>query len=1193
MENNRDIKLFGAKEHNLKNIDIVIPINKITCVVGKSGSGKSSLVEGIIAKESQRLEKIVSGNASEYDRFVRPDFNQIINLPNSISVNQSLIMRTESSNVATYSGLNKILRALFVSKGQIVCSCNECVDSTVSKNMITSLLEKLLDNDSIYEFHYLLNKNNQININQLKKFSENHSIDEFLVDNQKRIFHLTDLLKISPLKKITIKAIIGSANRDNVSELRLHNYDIKNLQVVKNNIKIIDFKYDTFCYQCYSKYQSKSISLFTRKLLSSHSGCCLSCNGKGLIKKINYNKLISRNKNITDNTFINIENNGKAYKYINLQNKNLLAFYKKNISSHDVTFDGLNEEEQHKILSFLDKILTDYNEHEKLQSLFINIPCKDCRGTGFNNNALSVLYKGKNISDMLRMTISEASSFFSEIDLNRILISLTKLSLGHISLDRSTSTLSGGELQRLKLLEIILERNEPLLLIIDEPSLGLHHKDIERLFSLFRDLTSSRNTLLIVDHNPWIISHSDKVITLGPKSGKQGGFLISNDVFNKNKNQIGIRKKSYDFSDKLSFNNININNIKNQSVIIPLFQMTSLVGISGSGKSTLAEYIANNSSLYFEKIIHLNQFPIGKNKRSTIATYLDISDLIRKIFSQTKNAKSLGLTKSDFTGNSPIGACKICSGLGDINGIECYGCNGKKLNPFILSIDIDGFNINDILQFSIDDLIVMVPSLYGHKKLYNIFTILTQLGLGHLNLGREIPFISGGEAQRVKLAKYLSTYHTEITNKKSHNLLILDEPSQGLNISDSRVVAKLLKKLLTYNNSILIIEHNDILIKESDYIIEIGPYAGKLGGEIIFSGTPYDYFNKINKFKNQVFEQDKLLENNNLYPSALTNNNIDTSYFTELNKNYNNYCLKSNEDDILFFSNKEELIHHYLSHYKSSSIYFNPFASLFINSPLISKVEISSIILNLKKFQLNRVYINCEQYHLDSASKIINNTNCWNTFVEVDDINQAFELGSGWVVIYDLKGYKHLSVPLLSLNEKIFFRPVTSSKHINLFYNQCQYCSGTGMVTISDEIIQNSNLTIFDANFYTNHISNIFKSKLSRKLDLIMSTFSNQGLFNFNKPFIEFTDQEIIMFDQGLANHKFIKRNGRINAKSDTISWSGMTSFIMDNLKYFSEKDKNKFITSLMKKKCQVCAGNKYNRQLNYYYSKNQKEKNC
>lgn len=1180
-----DIVIFGASENNLKGIDVRIPLNKITCITGKSGSGKSSLAHQILARESLRLQRISSGTASEYDKYVRPSFQQIKNLPNAIAVKQASAVRTDTSSVATYSGLNDYLRKLFVNEGQIKCNCGNLVDNTVSSANITSILDKLLDSSGIYQFLLLISKNKPIDIGMFKAFSKDFGVNSFLVDGKDTLLDIKGLSRLSKQKKFTVKAHIGEGDKSILLDLNLANFPIDCLQVYHRDECLIDFRHETYCHHCYSSFQSKSYSLFTRKQLSKLSGACLSCQGKGTIKNINYKKLINTKKNITDIGFIHLPNNGKYYKYISLQNSHIATFCKENHIPTDIAFSQIKNTEQEAVLIFLKSRLDRYIDHDKLKPFVIDKPCIECNESGFNSKARSVFFLNKTIADIYNITVDTALELFAETELHSILDALNKLALGHLMLGRATSTLSGGELQRLKLVEIIIHKKEPLLLIIDEPSVGLHKNDLFGLFSVFRRIASQGNTLLIVDHNPWIIEQSDNLISIGPGAGEKGGSLVKLDKEQPNTKLYYKKAANPQPISKILFADINYHNIHRLSFELPLHQLVCLVGVSGSGKSSLAHYISQNSPNDFDEIILLNQFSIGKNRRSTIATYLGISDSLRTIYALAEQSIFLGLDKSDFSSNSKVGACKVCTGLGELQKMPCYGCNGQKLNPFILSITIDDKNINESLHVPIEELEETIPSLFIDKKLNSTLKILIDIGLGHLTLGREIPSISGGEAQRVKLAKYLVQNNNTITNPEMHNLLILDEPSQGLDTSDSLVILKLLYKLVEQNNTVLIIEHNETLIHQSDYIIELGPKSGNLGGNITFYGSSEEYIHYCHnqESKNNTAIPTYVPRVNKLYPSAINNNKVNNTYFEYLDNIYSHYRAPHETPGIIHFKNKNEAHNHYKDNFQPASLYFNPFSFLFVNSPYISSNEIEATLLRLKKFMFKDVFISGEKVSISRAIQLIDNYNSWSVMVRAKNFNQAFELGAGWVITEKNNGYWHLSVPMLSIQNKIFSNKNISKNSFNLFFNKCPFCSGKGEIDLISNLVADSTLSILNEKFYNSEYASVIKSKLLRKLKIIVATFKNQKLFDFDKPFNNFSEQDLTIYKQGFPSHHFLKQGGRSSAKGDIISWPGMTNFLLDNIKYFSAQKKQLLINSLKSFQCSACDGKKYNHRLNYY----------
>lgn len=1182
IENSTDIRIFGAAENNLKKIDVRIPLNKITCITGKSGSGKSSLVQGIIARESQRLHRIVAGTATDFEKHVRADFLHIENLPDSVFIKQDQAMRTVSSSIATYSGLSDGLRKLFTDFGEIVCNCGKLVDDVVDKDKITGILGQVLT-DQPYHFYSLISTKTPIDINLLKRFRAEYNIDKFVIDDNLKALDINEISKLSKHKKFTVKALIGSATNSSLVELKLSRFPTKTIQVFHAKTCLFNFKRDTFCHHCFSQHRSKSISLFTRAQLSRDSGACVACAGVGATKVIDFSTFINANRSIIDTDFLNLPNNGKAYKYVNLQNSYMLKFSKENSIDTSLIFKKFSKKDQSKILNFLEVKLESYIDHDQLQNHVIERPCLDCHGSGFNHHSLSVQYNKKTIADVLRLSLSEALTFFSGAEFHPILNALNKLSLGHLALDRRTNTLSGGELQRLKLAEVIIQKSEPLLLIIDEPSLGLHYQDLNNLLLLFRELAAQKNTLLLIDHHPWIIANSDHHIEIGPGSGAQGGNLVIPEKLKRKTPKPWIKTSIQDRSKIITFENINFHNIYQERVTFPSHQLVCITGVSGSGKSSLAQYIKKEGSDQFDEVISLSQHSIGKNKRSTIATYLNIADDIRTIYATTKRAKFLGLNKSDFNCSSQLWGSMPNAGLDQINDLPCFDASNCFFNPFTLSVVVDEINISEFLRLPVNEMQKTAPDLFACKKLNKTLLTIIEIGLGHLSLDREIPSISGGEAQRVKLAKYLTQHDSSISNPNKHNLLILDEPCQGLNSSDSIVVLELLRKLVDHQNTLLVIEHNDAIVDQADFIIELGPQAGHLGGKITFAGNAEDFLLKKPDYQIAQHKPVRAGSSTELYPSAVANNRVDHKHFERLEQIFLNYDLAPIESNVVYFVDKQQMRQHYLSKFSQGKLFFNPFNIQFIKSPFVSREQIDKTLFQLEKFNLDNIRVDDTDVSLRQASSLINNTNCWSALVDATDFNQAFELGGGWIVAQSDDAFWHLSVPLLSVQEKIFGPRSVSKDSLNPFYNRCQYCDGHGEVDFSEVYILNSNLSILDVDFYRGDFAQVMKTKLLRKLKLVAGMLNQQGLFDLTKPFKMFDNQDLIIYEQGLPGHKFLKNGGRDTAKGDIIEWHGMTRFFLENIKYFPAQAKQSFVASVIQKKCQACGGTGCNKRLSYY----------
>lgn len=733
---NNNIIIKGARQNNLKNINIEIPRNKIIVITWLSGSGKSSLVFETINSEAQRqLMKTFSTFAqSRLPKFPKADYDLIKNISPVILIDQKRFKGNSRSTVGTITEISSFLRLLFSRGGNKFIGSSSCFSSHSPEGMcnicngsgkITKLNEKVL-------------------IDYDKSLNEGAILfDEFKVN---------------------------SINWKYLKSIELFNFDkpLKNFSKEELNIFL------------YSKWEKKEMNI-----------------GGGIFTNIKYIGLIPKINKL----------------YLN----------------KDIT--SLTPKKQ-----------------EAIKKIITSTPCNYCHGTKLNKEALSVKINNKNIFDISNMQITELYDFVKSInnDIVNLIIeqikqkceNLINLGIGYLTISRKTTTLSGGEAQRVKLSKHLGCSLTEMIYILDEPSIGLHPRDIHLVNDILKKLRDENNTILVVEHDPDIIKIADHIIDLWPKAGNEGGEIVYEGNFENLKKSKSITGKSLNKNIKLkstlrkgnkffSIKNAKTNNLKNISVKIPQNVLTCITGVSGSGKSSL---IYNEFHKKYPEAIIIDQTPIGKSNRSNPATYTGVFDLIREEFSM-KNKINASL----FSFNSQW-ACPHCHGLGFIN-IEmafldsikskCPECNGNRYNKEILQYKYKDYSINDILNLTISD----VFNIFDNPKIKNKLNMLINVGLGYLNLGQSLSTLSWGECQRVKLASEL--------NKKG-NTYILDEPSTGLHINDIEKIIDIINNLVDKNNSVIVIEHDLNIIKNADWIIDIWPEGWDKGGEIIFTGTPKD-----------------------------------------------------------------------------------------------------------------------------------------------------------------------------------------------------------------------------------------------------------------------------------------------------------------------------------------------------------------
>ena len=770
VEQKENIIIKGAKENNLKNIDVSIPINALTCVTGVSGCGKSSLVYDTIYAESQRdfLESM-SGNIYGQKIMNKPQVESFENLRPALNVSQSYYNHNPRSTVGTLSDISHYLRTLY------------------------ALIINYEFNENYSDSYFSSNNPNSC-CNHCKGLGEEYdiSIDLLIPDKSKRLKDGAILYYKGNDKSVEYKLLTKVCNYYGIDIQKrfceLNENEIFNLLYRENNIDFdLSFKTPK------GRYKRKKIS---------HKGVFIE-----LKEKLNEIDIPS--------TFINIS------KYL------------------------------------------------------IKKPCSVCDGTKLIHNVLSKKICNKNIAEVENMQLSnvmvwtndvqsnyESTNIFSQVkqllsQIEKRINRLIELKLEYISLSRSIPTLSGGEVQRVRIANQLNCSLKGLIYILDEPCKGLHDRNIHTIINAAKNLVKKGNTVISIEHNKNFISHADKIIELGPEGGPKGGYLINNNASINNYFSNIDFKNENKFKEYIHLENICFRNINKQNVTFPVGAVTCITGVSGSGKSTLisvvSECVKQKKAVFcnsikglsnIKNIYVVNQQPIGKTPRSTVASYLEIYDTIRNIFANCEESLKAKLTASDFSMNVEGGRCEHCQGTGlkriELNYlpdsfVTCPECEGKRFQEKVLSIKYKGMTINDILETPVFELL----KIFAENTIINDkLKCLVDIGLGYIKLGQMSMNLSGGEAQRIKLAKALGMKST------GKNLYILDEPTSGLNSKDIEKFCCVINKLQEQNETILIIEHNmEFISKTADYMVDFGVLAGADGGKIVAYGKPKDVYN--------------------------------------------------------------------------------------------------------------------------------------------------------------------------------------------------------------------------------------------------------------------------------------------------------------------------------------------------------------
>ena len=923
----QNIVIKGARSHNLKNIDVTIPRDKLVVITGLSGSGKSTLAfDTIFAEGQRRYVESLSAYARQFlTRMERPDVDHIEGLSPAISIEQKTTSHNPRSTVGTITEIHDYLRLLFARAGVPICPKHKnSLEGKSASEIVEDLYNKYQEDESLIILTPLIKSRK----GEHKNIIEDIKIRGFArlrINNT--IHNISDLPKIDPKKNNTIELVIDRLKINEKSKIRLTE-SIETALNYKNDLVTI-YSIDRESNENYSSkfacpHCGYSINELEPRLFSFNSpvGACKECDGLGVNQFFDENKIVNKDLSLSEGAIKGWDKRNEFYYQII---KSLSIHYKFNIDSsfnllnkkiQNIVLHGTREEEikftyynnsgkKVSKLQVFEGVLNNferrYNNTEsnfvrdELNKYLSKQTCEECKGTRLSEYARNVLIDNLNISDISLMPIEDCLIFFKKLSLDgkrkkiayRLVeeISsrlgfLNNVGLNYLSLDRSAETLSGGENQRIRLASQIGAGLVGVTYILDEPSIGLHQKDNDKLIETLYSLRDLGNTVIVVEHDECTIRAADYVIDIGPGAGSYGGEIIAEGtpesiennensitgMYISGKKEIKIPKnRVLPSNKKISILGASSNNLKNLSVDIPIGLMTCVTGVSGSGKSTLInetlyKYLSNkinkNSNSYgkvkdikgweeFDKIIEINQSPIGRTPRSNPATYTGLFTIIRDLFAATQESRSRGYNPGRFSFNVKGGRCESCHGDGVIKVemhflpdiyVQCDICKGKRYNNSTLEVLYKNKNISEVLDMTVDEAYGFFDSVPTVKRKLKT---LVDVGLSYITVGQNATTLSGGEAQRVKLAKELSKRDTGKT------IYIFDEPTTGLHFHDINQLLKIIYALRDKGNTIIIIEHNLDVIKTADWIIDMGPEGGIKGGTILEVGTP----EKISKNK--------------------------------------------------------------------------------------------------------------------------------------------------------------------------------------------------------------------------------------------------------------------------------------------------------------------------------------------------------
>ena len=919
------IVIHGAKENNLKNIDLEIPKNKLIVFTGVSGSGKSSLAFGTIFAEGQRryIESLSSYARQFLGQAQKPDVESIDGLSPAISIDQKTTNHNPRSTVGTVTEIYDYLRLLFARVGTPYCphchkpisqqTVDQIVDAILlypsgSKLTVLAPIVRGQKGTFVKQFESL----KKSGFTRVQVDGSIYMLDEE-INLDKNIKHNIRVV----VDRLVLKEGIGSRLTDSIeTAVKL----AEGLVIVENDENEQLFSTNYSCPYCGWTLEEITPRLFS---FNAPHGACPTCSGLGVYSDVSEDIILkdshlSINQGAFNSTGWRMDGGGLAERYIKALSKKYdidldcpveklprkkldillygndgerLDLYEN--EARNKTFEHFNGK---KALSFEGIINNLKRRLAESKSDFIRfeigkfvreITCPTCKGKRLNESALSVKIKGKNIAEVCDMSVKALIPFFEDLSLskektdiaksilkeiNARLKFLSDVGLEYLTLSRSAETLSGGEAQRIRLATQIGSGLSGVLYILDEPSIGLHQRDNDRLIATLQNLRDLGNTLIVVEHDEDTIRAADWIVDVGPYAGVHGGEIVGNGKYEdiiksprsvtakfligEEKIEVpAVRRRASNF---LRVKGAKENNLKNLDVNIPLGVFTCITGVSGSGKSSLLNEVVypylsntlNNSRLelgkfdkienvsYLDKVIDIDQSPIGRTPRSNPATYVGMFSYIRDLFASTPDAKAKGYGPGRFSFNVKGGRCDACEGAG-VKEIEmyflpdivvpCEACKGHRYNRETLEVKYKGKSISDVLDMTVEEALKFFENIPSIK---NKVQALHDVGLDYIKLGQPATTLSGGEAQRVKLATELSKKSTGKT------IYLLDEPTTGLHMYDIKKLISILNRLVENGNTVVVIEHNLDVIKSADYIIDLGPEGGDGGGTIVAEGTP-------------------------------------------------------------------------------------------------------------------------------------------------------------------------------------------------------------------------------------------------------------------------------------------------------------------------------------------------------------------
>ncbi|MCG3401782.1 excinuclease ABC subunit UvrA [Staphylococcus massiliensis] len=937
------IVIKGARAHNLKGVDIELPKHKLIVMTGLSGSGKSSLAfDTIYAEGQRRYVESLSAYARQFlGQMDKPDVDTIEGLSPAISIDQKTTSKNPRSTVATVTEIYDYIRLLYARIGRPYCpEHNIEIESQTVQQMVDRILE-LEERTKIQLLAPVVNHRKGAHEKLLEDINKKGYV-RVRVDGE--IMDVMEVPELDKNKHHSIDIVVDRLVVKPGIETRLADSIETVLELAEGNLTVdvigsepLTFSENHACPIC-----GFSIGELEPRMFSFNSpfGACPTCDGLGQSLTVDLDLVVpDKDKTLEEGAIVPWEPTSsnfyptllkrvcevykikmdKPFKKLTKRQKDIILYGSKG-KQIEFKFESKNGQKRTRTMAF-EGVIPNINRrfhdspseyvHEMMQKYMTELPCETCHGKRLNEDALSVYVGDLNIGEVVRYSIKDALDYFRNIELTEQEQTIAKLilkeitsrleflynvGLDYLTLNRSSGTLSGGEAQRIRLATQIGSRLSGVLYVLDEPSIGLHQRDNDRLINTLKEMRDLGNTLIVVEHDDDTMRAADYLVDVGPGAGDFGGEIVASGTpkqvmknkksltgqYLSGKKKVDVPEHRRDVTDrKITVEGARSNNLKGVTVDFPLSTMTVVTGVSGSGKSSLVNEVLykslaqkiNKSKVkpgehdaikgleHVDKIIDIDQSPIGRTPRSNPATYTSVFDNIREVFQNTNEAKVRGYQKGRFSFNVKGGRCEACKGDGIIKiemhflpdvYVPCEVCDGKRYNRETLEVKYKGKSIADVLEMTVEDATHFFENI---PKIKRKLQTLVDVGLGYITLGQPATTLSGGEAQRVKLASEL---HKRSTGR---SIYILDEPTTGLHVDDIKRLLKVLNRIVDNGDTVVIIEHNLDVIKTADHIIDLGPEGGDGGGTLVATGTPEDIAEYKDSYTGQylktVLERDK------------------------------------------------------------------------------------------------------------------------------------------------------------------------------------------------------------------------------------------------------------------------------------------------------------------------------------------------